>query len=43
MEKGKYYLLDEQGASTPINPNGTFKPKFRPNFSGFVDHKSRYV
>jgi hypothetical protein len=25
-----------------INPNGTFQPKFRPNYSGFVDHKSRY-
>jgi len=25
-----------------VNPNGTFRPKFTPNFSGFVDHKSRY-
>lgn len=26
-----------------INPTGTFKPKFRPNYSGFVNHKSRYT
>lgn len=26
-----------------INPNGTFQPKFRPNYSGFVNHKKRYA
>jgi hypothetical protein len=25
-----------------INPNGTFRPKFTTNFSGFVDHNRRY-
>lgn len=25
-----------------VNPNGTFRPKFTPNFSGFVDHNRRY-
>ena len=43
MESGKYYLLDEKGQGTPINPNGTFRPKFRANYSGFVNHKTRYV
>lgn len=27
----------------PINPNGTFHPKFKANYSGFVNHKSRYI
>jgi hypothetical protein len=43
IESGKYFLLDEQGSATRINPNGTFRPKFRPQYSGFVNHKTRYV
>ena len=36
-------LLDQQGKATNINPNGTFKPRFRPNYSAFVNHKQRYI
>ena len=42
MDSGKYHLIDEQGTATRISPNGTFKPKFRANYSGFVNHKDRY-
>lgn len=35
-------MLDEKGTPTNINPNGTFRPKFRSNYSGFVTHKARY-
>ena len=42
MDSGKYLLLDESGKATNINLNGTFRPKFRPNYSGFVGHKARY-
>lgn len=35
-------MLDEHGKTMNINLNGTFRPKFRANYSGFVDHKSRY-
>ena len=43
MDSGKYLLLDEQGSASHINPNGTFRPKFRSDFSGFVNHKTRYI
>lgn len=43
MESGKYYLMDPEGKHTPVNMNGTMRPKFKANFSGFVNHKNRYV
>lgn len=30
------------GKAVSINPTGTFRPKFKQNFSGFVTHKDRY-
>ena len=43
MESGKYYLIDEKGKATDIHPNGSYKPHFKPNYSGFVNHKTRYL
>ena len=34
--------MDVEGKTTHVNPNGTFRPRFRPNYSGFVNHKNRY-
>ena len=43
MDTGKYFLIDEKGTSTDVHPNGSYKSKFKPQYSGFVDHKTRYI
>ena len=42
MQSGQYLLHTEDGTDKPISKIGTFKPKFRKNFTGFVYPKDRY-
>ena len=42
MQTGNFLLLAEDGSETPISKIGTFRPKFRKNFTGFVTPKERY-
>lgn len=42
MNSGKYLLLAEDGSEREINKIGTFKPRFRKQFSGFATPQDRY-
>ena len=42
MHSGKYKMLTEDGAEHPIYKTGSFKPKFRKDFTGFASPKDRY-
>jgi hypothetical protein len=42
INSGKYLLIAEDGNERVINKIGTFKPKFRKDFTGFSSANDRY-
>lgn len=41
MDKGNYSLINQEGSEHCININGILKQRFRPHYSGCVDHRAR--